>query len=231
MREIENGILIVSHPDDECLFASSILDKISTIIICYNYIPGDKKISNARQESLKNYPLKNINLISLNLSQSIKTFMPLNWLNIKENNFGLIGGYKRKFYSENYQKLLNNLRDIIPMNSLIISHNPWGEYGHSEHCQVFKVAFQIALEKNCDLYVDAYYSNLTRFFAMKKLHLLIPNIYRFKTNKKIYERLKKHYLNYGCWTWYKNYKLPKIEFFYRVNLSKDKNSLVNSKNF
>ena len=95
----------------------------------------------------------------------------------------------------------------------------------------FKVAFQIALEKKSDLYVDAYYSNLTRFFAMKKLHLLIPNIYRFKTNKKIYERLKKHYLNYGCWTWYKNYKLPKIEFFYRINLSKDKNSLGKSKNF
>ena len=45
-------------------------------------------------------------MISLNLSQSIKTFMPLNWLNIKELNYGLIGGYHRKSYSENYEKIL-----------------------------------------------------------------------------------------------------------------------------
>ena len=72
MKEIKNGILVVSHPDDECLFASSILDKISTIIICFNFIPGEKRISQARQQSLDNYPLENINMISLNLSQSIK---------------------------------------------------------------------------------------------------------------------------------------------------------------
>ena len=78
MKEIENGILIVSHPDDECLFASSILDKISTIIICFNFIPGEKNISQARQKSLNHYPLKNINIVSLNLSQSIRSFMPLN---------------------------------------------------------------------------------------------------------------------------------------------------------
>lgn len=231
MKEIKNGILVVSHPDDECLFASSILDEISTIIICYKYIPGEKRISQARQQSLDNYPLKNTNIISLDLSQSIKTYMPLNWLNIKENNCGLIGGYKRKSYSENYQKILNNLRDLIPINSLIISHNPWGEYGHSEHCQVFKAAFQIALEKDCHLFVNGYYSNLTKVFAAKKLHLLIPNFYRFETNLKIYERLKKHYLTYGCWTWYKDYKLPKIEYFYKINLSKDQNSIGINKKF
>ena len=230
MKEIKNGILVISHPDDECLFASSILEKISTIIICFNYIPGEKKISQARQQSLDNYPLKNINMISLNLSQSIKTFMPLNWLNIKEKNYGLIGGHKRKSYSENYEKILNNLRDLIPNNSLIISHNPWGEYGHSEHCQVFKAAFQISLEKECDLFVNGYYSNLTKVFANRKFHLLVPNVYRFETNLKIYERLRKHYLKYGCWTWYKNYKLPKFEYFYKINLSKDQNSLrINKK--
>ena len=231
MKEIENGILIVSHPDDECLFASSILDKISKIIICFNYIPGEKIISRARQKSLDNYPLKNTNMINLNLSQSIKTFMPLNWLNIKEQNYGLIGGYKRKSYSENYEKLLNNLRDLIPTNSLIISHNPWGEYGHSEHCQVFKAAFQIALEKESDLFVNGYYSNLTKVFATSKIHLLIPNVHRFETNRKIFMLLREHYLNYGCWTWYKDYKLPIIEYFYKVNLSKDKNSLGTNKNF
>ena len=69
MEDIEKGILIISHPDDECLFASSILDKISKIIICFNNIPAEKMISQARQKSLDNYPLKNLNIISLNLAQ------------------------------------------------------------------------------------------------------------------------------------------------------------------
>ena len=154
-------------------------------------------------------------IISLNLAQSVKTFIPINWLNVKENSYGLIGGYQRQSYTENYEILLGNLRDLIPINSLIITHNPWGEYGHSEHCQVFKAAFQIALEKKSKLFVDGYYSNLSRLFATKKLHLLIPDIYKFETNKEIYTTLKKHYLDYGCWTWYKNYKLPKIEYFYK----------------
>ena len=34
-----NGILIVAHPDDECLFTSSILHSISILIICFNDIP------------------------------------------------------------------------------------------------------------------------------------------------------------------------------------------------
>ena len=231
MEDIEKGILIISHPDDECLFASSILEKISKIIICFNNIPAEKIISQARQKSLDNYPIKNLNIISLNLAQSIKTFMPINWLNIKENSYGLIGGYQIKSYAENYEILLKNLRDLIPINCSIITHNPWGEYGHSEHCQVFKASFQIALEKESKLFVDGYYSNLSRLFAIKKLHLLMPDFYRFETNMKIYNTLKKHYLNYGCWTWYKNYKLPKVEYFYRINLSKDPNSQTSNKKF
>ena len=38
MSKFKNGILVVAHPDDECLFYSSIINKISTIIFCFSKI-------------------------------------------------------------------------------------------------------------------------------------------------------------------------------------------------
>ncbi len=225
MNEFNQGILIISHPDDECLFASSILESISLLIICFSKVPGEREISIGREKSLRNYPLKNFKIINLDITQPEKSFLPLNWLNIKEKYSGLKGGYHEKSYDIKYENILKKLRQIIPRNGIIISHNPWGEYGHSQHCQVFKASFQVANEKNCQLYVNGYISNLTKFYAQKKIHLLEPKIYQFRTNHRIYLLLKNHYSTLRCWTWYNNYKLPDIECFYKIKLKEDNTSL------
>mgnify|MGYP001286816295 CR=1 FL=1 len=169
MNSFKDSILVFSHPDDECLFASSLLNKSSTLVICFNKIPNNPKISKGRKKALKNYPLKNINLINFEINQSEESFLPQNWLNIKDKDTGLKGGYKKKIYDENFQKILLKLRKIIPNKSLIVTHNPWGEYGHSEHCQVFKACFQISKETDSKLFVTGYISNLSKYYAMRKL--------------------------------------------------------------
>ena len=141
MDKLEESILIVSHPDDECLFASSILDKISTLIICFNDIPKRKIISEGRRKALDTFPLKNIKIINLSITQSTESIFPLNWFNIQDKFSGINGGYKVRSYDQNYFKLIKELTKQIPSNSKIITHNPWGEYGHGEHCQVFKACF------------------------------------------------------------------------------------------
>lgn len=162
--------------------------------------------------------------MNLDISQSLESFLPLNWLNIKDKKTGLKGGYQKKIYDNNYYKILDKLRKLIPKKSQIITHNPWGEYGHSEHCQVFKACFQISLEKNSNLFVTGYVSNLSKNYALKKFHLLLPEIYQFKTSKINFNLLKKHYLYYGCWTWYLNHELPQYEVFYKTDLRSDPNS-------
>ena len=229
MNKFENAILVLSHPDDECLFASSILESISILVICFGNIPGEKNISLARKESLSTYPLMNFKLINLDITQSKQSFLPLNWFNIKEKYTGLIGGYHKESYDRNYSIILEKLREIIPENSTIITHNPWGEYGHSHHCQVFKASFELAIEKKSELYVDGYYSNLSKFYTKKKLYLLEPDIYPLKTNPEIYKILKNHYIKLGCWTWYNNYEPPKLECFYKINLKQKKSSLIKDK--
>ena len=221
MSKFNKGILIISHPDDECLFSTSILESISTLIFCYNKVPNEQEISLSREKAINSYPLEHLKIVSLDIDQAKKSFWPINWLNVKEKKSGLEGGYIAKKYDRNYLKILDKLREIIPKNSLIISHNPWGEYGHSEHCQVFKASFQIAIETDSMLFVDCYCSNLTKLFAERKLHLFKPSIYELKTNVGLYKLLKNHYSKLGCWTWYSNYKLPIKEFLLQVDLSID----------
>ena len=82
-------------------------------------------------------------------------------------------------------KILDKLRKLIPNKSQIITHNPWGEYGHSEHCQVFKACFQISLEKNSNLFVTGYVSNLSKNYALRKLHLLFPEISKSDISRRL----------------------------------------------
>ena len=231
MNKFKDAILIVSHPDDECLFASSLLDKISTLVICFNDIPKEDLISKGRKKAIKTYPLKNIKVINLDLCQAKESFIPLNWFNIKDSPQGILGGYKTNSYELNYKNIILRLKKIIPKNSLIITHNPWGEYGHSEHCQLFKASFEVACEKKATLFVNGYISNLSRYYANRKLFLLKNSFYKIKTNPKIYKLLRDHYRKYNCWTWYKEYRLPFNDLFYEINLKSDPRSFSENYNY
>ena len=114
INSFENSILILSHPDDESIFASSLLDKISTLIICFNDFPKNTKSSIGRKRALNNYPLKHLKVMNLDISQSLESLLPLNWLNIKDKKTGLKGGYQKKIYDNNYYKILDKLRKLIP---------------------------------------------------------------------------------------------------------------------
>ena len=230
MVNFDKSTLIVSHPDDECLFASSLLNKISTLIICFGNIPYENKISIGRKKAIKHYPLKNIKVINLDLSQSIKSFYPINWYRVIDKKSGIKRGYKEESYDKNYDELLDKLRNLIPKDGYLFTHNPWGEYGHGEHCQVFKACFTISKETRSQLYVTGYVSQLSKHYAKIKTHLISPKILKFETNKRVYNLLKKHYTKYDCWTWDPVYKIPKIEFFYKVNLSYDSKSIITKNN-
>ena len=230
MNNFKKSILVVSHPDDECIFFSSLLEKVTTLVICYGKIRGAKEISNGRIKSLNSYPLRNLKIINLNINQAIKSFPPPNWLDIKEKFSGIMGGYQENSYDLNFKNLIYELKKIVPENSTIITHNPWGEYGHSEHCQVFKACFAISKKTNSKLFVSGYMSNLSQRYAINKLHLLKKKIYKFESNIKVYKLLKKNYIINKCWNWYKDYDLPLYEYFYKINLSYSPSSSSNKKN-
>ena len=64
---MSRNILIFAHPDDEIIFASSIIDCSNTIIICFTNTPDKIEINKGRNLFKKN-PYKQ-NFVFLNLNR------------------------------------------------------------------------------------------------------------------------------------------------------------------
>ncbi len=212
-------ILIVAHPDDEVLFANSVLEDINRIIFCYGPIPGENELSNCRLKALKNYPLNRIKIENLNVKQSKDSFLPINWLDTSTKGKEKINGRGRKNYQQISNEILQKLLSTLPHKSIVITHNPWGEYGHVDHIQLFNVIRNLQSILDLKIFVTGYVSSISRFYAKTVFNSLIPKPYLKKTNTSIYELLKDHYQKYGCWTWFDDYKLPEYESFYLINKS------------
>ena len=57
--------VVVAHPDDEILWASSILENAEKIIICFNDLSSNEKLSSSRSRLQLEYPLKNVHFLNI----------------------------------------------------------------------------------------------------------------------------------------------------------------------
>ena len=158
--DFEKSILIMAHPDDEVIFTSSIISKVKKIIICFGESFDDHEVSKGRRRLYREYPLKNAIFLKIKESPRQKrSYVP--FLNPIETEYGIKqGSCNEKLYKDNFKILVFNLRKYFSDNLNIITHNPWGEYGHPEHVQVHRSVMKIAKDYDCNVYVDSYFSDL-----------------------------------------------------------------------
>jgi hypothetical protein len=88
-----------------------------------------------REKVINNYPLSNV--VSLNLEQADTLGKSTDWKNPILTDFGIHIKKKEilKRYKQNYIVLQSKLNDQIKGCDNVVTHNPWGEYGHEEHIQ------------------------------------------------------------------------------------------------
>jgi len=135
----ERSAIIVAHPDDEVLWFSSVLAKVNDVVIIFNdYLPMPE-LGLGRKQALENYPLAS--LISLGLNESV-SYDKAQWPNPEITDYGVKlqdtecdDNYRRKF-DETVKALSSYLSSKRP--TTIFTHNPWGEYGHEDHIQVYR---------------------------------------------------------------------------------------------
>jgi len=140
-----------------------------------------------------------------------------NWKKPKKNKEGIVVGKNSSFYKKNYVDLKLKLSKLIHYGEVIYTHNPWGEYGHEEHVQVFHVIMELAKELNLKVYVNNYVSNKSYLLMTMEQHLLsdihhigIPDLNLNLIFKKLYQ-------SNLCWTWNEDYCWPKSESFFEIN--------------
>jgi hypothetical protein len=225
--------IICAHPDDEVLFFSSILKDASSVIICFTETQ-DKTVTMGRKNIKKFPPLKNylfLDLIEPN------AFNSANWNSPTRSPEGLTVSRNKYNYVKSYQGIKLKLSKILKFGDTIYTHNPWGEYGHEEHVQVFRVLKELSNKLNLKIFVTGYVSNKSYNLMKMKIHLL-SNIGQFKTiDKMLTNRLKNVYISNSCWTFDDFYMWPKNEIFFELkNIaakfnSNKKNKLIGLLNY
>ncbi|MDA8156642.1 MAG: hypothetical protein M0Z52_09365 [Actinomycetota bacterium] len=106
------------------------------------------------------------------------------------------------------------LKTILPGYTVIYTHNPWGEYGHEEHVQVYRAVKHVCNELNGEqsIWCPGYVSNRSAAL-MAYYQSIFQNPSRiFKTGKRV-PGLKRLYQKHGCWTWFSDWQWPAEEIF------------------
>ncbi len=211
------SILVVAHPDDEILWFSSILADVNHVILCYLGELVNPAFGDQRRQILADYPLQQkmscLELVSLGLSR------PQNFLHPKFSQYGIDfsddQGVEEKFkqhYRENYRLLRHQLAARLEGYQTVFTHNPWGEYGHEEHVQVYRVIQELQKEMGFKLLFSNYCSDRTVHLTSRLVKASI--VETRATDRVIAEKVLAIYQRTSTWTWYDNWAWPEQETFF-----------------
>ena len=216
------SILVVAHPDDEILWFSSVLSDVDHIVLSYLGELVNPAFGDQRRQVLVDYPLQHkmscLELVSLGLSR------PRNFLDPQFSQYGIeftddqgVDEKLKEQYRENYRLLRSKLSQILAGYRNVFTHNPWGEYGHEEHVQVYRVIQELQKEMGYDILFSNYCSTRTVHLAS-----LIVNSYKVGTraiDKTIALKILEVYERTNTWTWYENWVWPAQETFFKESFS------------
>lgn len=209
----EKSIIVSAHPDDEILWFSSILNKVDEIVFCYLDVKSNHQWSNGRRKSLLEYPIKNISCFGI---QESEVFSINNWKNPEITEYGMKisnKGNAYKKYIENYSILKQELKLKLKGFKNVFTHNPWGEYGHEEHVQVYRAVKDLEKDMKFNIWFSNYCSNKSFKLMQKYISGYDSEYITFKIDKKQANDIKNLYIKNECWTWYEDWEWFNEEFF------------------
>ena len=209
----EKSIIVAAHPDDEVLWFSSILGDVDRVVICFLERDSNPARGKGRRASLLEHPSKNISCLGFN---EIGAFHTADWDNPKMTRFGmelvkndlLVGKYE-----ENYFKLKKELYSKLNGYHNVFTHNPWGEYGHEEHVQIYRVVRELQEELKFNLLFSNYCSDNSFKLMLRYICGYNSDYVTLKTNKVMAETVMAIYKKHNCWTWYDDWEWFNEESF------------------
>lgn len=131
-----DNLLIISHPTDETLWNSSNLLKDNYLVVCISC--GSNKEETSEFTKVMNY--------------TKDSYIMLGYPEYEKNT--------RLNWNSNYDKLTNQLEEIINIKrwNIILTHNPYGEYGNSHHKLISNLVTELTPNKDILYYFQEYHS-------------------------------------------------------------------------
>tara|TARA_B100000242_G_scaffold275177_1_gene230064 strand:- start:9746 stop:10666 length:921 start_codon:yes stop_codon:yes gene_type:complete len=227
-KNLNNSVLIVAHLDDEIIFASSLINHVKKIIICFCSNSNEKELTKSRRNLIKNFPNKKFIFLKLEENNALLKKLCHKNLNRrfilhdeKEINYVKTRLENDQDYNQ-FKRILKN-RLLLELESVdnVFTHNEWGEYGHFDHININNIVRELTFKKNINLFCFGYIAERNFYCLKNYLKNINPNeSLELNTNKKIFQNFKELYIDNNCWTWYANYELPEKEFFYFIDSTK-----------
>lgn len=216
----KNIALVFAHPDDEVLIASSIIKRSNKLIFCYSYDPENIEVSKNREIIKQSYPLEHAKFLSIPeiaRKNPLKEF--LDWRYPEETEYGmkiLSPSSEKDKYRESYESLSEYLRSELVGIDAVITHNPWGEYGHPLHVQVHRAVCNIAKNNNFTVYVPAIFALKSKVFMSITAHKLDSQPIYQTVDKDFWYKMQNFYLQNNAWTWNRYDEPRSYDIFYKV---------------
>jgi LmbE family N-acetylglucosaminyl deacetylase len=217
---LEHSAIVMAHPDDEILWAGSAVKAAARIIVCFGELPHNPRITEGRARAMAAFPLDTVEHLDLVEADSLDSAA---WPEPAESPFGLaqrrLAFLPRPAVAERYRRNFETLRDLLRPRlegcRNVITHNPWGEYGHEDHVQVFRAVDALRAPLGFDLWVSCYYGPKSAPLQRRYLHRLGPCTAPMPIDQNLMQRIKALYIENQCWTWLDDYRWPEAEVFYR----------------
>lgn len=210
--------IVMAHPDDEVLWASSVLARVDRVILVFGAVPSKPALGAGRAGALAEFPRP---VAHLALPES-EAFGSADWPLPAECSEGLathrrpwsMAGYSAERYRANHARLAALLCDGLAGVRNVITHGPWGEYGHEEHVQVLRAVEAAQAVHGYRIWVPGYVSEKSAPLMRRHLARLGPPTPALPTDPALGGTLQALYQRHGCWTWFDDYAWPEREVFY-----------------
>lgn len=210
---MDRSLIIAAHPDDEILWFSSVVERIDKVVICFLGSRLQPQRVSEREMSLLEHPLKNISCLCLDESGG---YNKADWNNPVITPYGMELADRSnscRHYRDNYAALKHHLRHTLDGSMNVFTHNPWGEYGHEEHVQVYRAIEELQKEMQFNLWFSNYCSNRSFKLMLRSISGFDSEYITLKTNKNIAHCAKVIYQKNGCWTWFDDWEWFNEESF------------------
>lgn len=215
---LENAALVVAHPDDEILWFSSIVEQMQETVLCFMEAPSFPACTEGRRRATASLPLPKVTTLGMVESEA---FNGADWrapditaygLEVRRHP-GMLPGFSAERYRDNFATLKRLLRDKLRGCDNVYTHNPWGEYGHEEHVQVYRAVEALAPELRFKVWYSNYCSNKSHYLMQRYMNGFRSDYLMLATNPELAERIKACYRKHGCWTWFDDYRWFRHECF------------------
>jgi hypothetical protein len=212
---LARACLVVAHPDDEVLWFSSILDRVANIVVCFEHCADLPELSEGRARVRLEYPLSHVTWLQEAEPCSVHQ---VDWSQPAFGPHGLalnapaVSAARVNAYNASYARLRAALAPRVAGMTHVITHNPWGEYGHPDHAQVARVLADLGAELDFRLLYSGYVASRTMPLAAQILPRL-GTAYRLPTQPEIAAPIEALYHKHACWTWPSDYQRFESETF------------------